>query len=367
MTNLNDFCLVVPTIRNLENIKVIDENVKIIVIDDSDGKVKPLKTHNMEVIRYKDQKDFFKRYIGFGYKEYFNIIPHKSPSCRTFGFLLAYEYGYEKIVALDDDCVAGNDFFESHDVVGKKIRMQAVNSASGWFNPIDIMELDKNEKVYSRGYPYYLRKRYTIKTIPVEGRVILNMGLWKGVLDINGIDRFFLQDKEPRGISLKKRRCTLKNTVIPISTMNISFIREIVPAFYQLPMNHRITPFFNIDRFDDVWSGYIIQKIAKIKKDLITFGVPLVEHRKCGNLKKEVSVEHMGILMQPFFYNIIDRAINMISQKNETYYNLYSQLIERGRNLLDITTMPHCYKSYFIHMFNCMKKWLDVCEKIGVE
>jgi Reversibly glycosylated polypeptide. len=59
--------------------------------------------------------------------------------------------------------------------------------------------------------------------------------------------------------------------------MNLAFEREVIPAFYQLPMDENE---WDVGRFDDIWSGVFLKRAADVLgKDILT-GYPLCEHNK---------------------------------------------------------------------------------------
>lgn len=60
----------------------LSEDVSIIVVDDSDGKLAPAPRRNVRFFDYTEQR----RIMG----EHYAAIPHKSAATRNFGHYLAY-------------------------------------------------------------------------------------------------------------------------------------------------------------------------------------------------------------------------------------------------------------------------------------
>ena len=74
----------------------IPDDVPIIVIDDSDGKLAPPPRANATYYDYAAQRAVMAKH--------WEAIPHRSAATRNFGHYLAYREGYDIIIALDYDC-----------------------------------------------------------------------------------------------------------------------------------------------------------------------------------------------------------------------------------------------------------------------
>jgi hypothetical protein len=59
--------------------------------------------------------------------------------------------------------------------------------------------------------------------------------------------------------------------------MNLAFRREVIPAFYQLPMDDNE---WDVGRFDDIWSGVFLKRTCDVLGKRIYNGFPLCEHNK---------------------------------------------------------------------------------------
>src|SRR5690606_37671353 len=118
--NLSDWAVVMPSIRevNLEYLAPIPEDVKIFIVDDSNGTIEPSRP-NMEVFVYDD----YRRVLG----EEETIIPRKSDTCRSFGFYQAWKQGDKYIITLDDHCKCHDGFLEGHSIVDQGLTVKSVN------------------------------------------------------------------------------------------------------------------------------------------------------------------------------------------------------------------------------------------------
>ncbi len=73
---------------------------------------------------------------------------------------------------------------------------------------------------------------------------------------------------------------------LTVCSMNLAFEREVIPAFYQLPMDDNE---WEVGRFDDIWSGVFLKRAADVLgKDIVT-GYPLCEHNKAARPTFETS------------------------------------------------------------------------------
>ena len=52
----------------------------------------------------------------------------------------------------DDNFILNNNFFGSHSVVGKEIKVKLYKKENQWFNVYESLNVDKNLKIYPRGF-----------------------------------------------------------------------------------------------------------------------------------------------------------------------------------------------------------------------
>src|SRR5690606_26780961 len=148
--NLSDWAVVMPSIRevNLEYLAPIPEDVKIFIVDDSNGTIEPSRP-NMEVFVYDD----YRRVLG----EEETIIPRKSDTCRSFGFYQAWKQGYTYILPLADGGKCHDGVLQGRPIVDQELTGKSVHPLPR-FNPLALLELTTEEPTarrhYSRGLPY---------------------------------------------------------------------------------------------------------------------------------------------------------------------------------------------------------------------
>lgn len=278
-------CHIPPTegwIRSLKR-EATTAKADVIIVDDSDGNLGELP-NEWEILDYKAQK----RFLGDLYDE-FDTMFHKSSACRVVGHLYAYSKGFDVIIGLDSDCIVKMNFVRDH------LLLMGNKYGCGWFNPIGY-------PTYPRGYPYSQR----------EWELVANMGLWENVLDINGKDR---KENEPTSIRLMGQ--TVPTGYFPFSGMNFALSRAAVLGFLFLPNFTEGEDSFR--RIDDIWGGYIFEKLMQIKHQAASLGYPIVFHDTIVVPEEDAKEEAAMYKNEDSFIYSVNRAIdNMINDVPET-------------------------------------------------
>ena len=179
-----------------------------------------------------------------------SIIPYDSDSRRNIGYLMAYEFGDEIIISIDDDNYPhdGKSFFREHGIVAKGLKKAKVTkTTNGWFNICDLLEFNTEGNIYARGFPYYARfdSEKSVEDKQLEAQVHINAGLWLNSPDVDAITWLGLQ---PHATAFKEKSVILsKNTWTPINTQNTSLNREVLPSYWFVKMGYPISG-MSIDR-----------------------------------------------------------------------------------------------------------------------
>jgi hypothetical protein len=89
-----------------------------------------------------------------------------------------------------------------------------------------------------------------------------------------------------------------------VCSMNLAFRREVVPAFYQLPMDDNE---WAVGRFDDIWSGVFLKRAADLLDKQVLTGDPLCRHDKAprstfDDLHNEVA----GLELNEHLWTLVD-------------------------------------------------------------
>jgi hypothetical protein len=106
--------------------------------------------------------------------------------------------------------------------------------------------------------------------------------------------------------------------------MNAAFVPKVVPAFYQLYMNT-----MGIDRFDDIWSGIFLKRVADHLGDKMCLGRPVGVHdKRSRSVFKDLKKEMDGMIMNETVWKIVDGEISG-SSYSDAYLSL-TDLLEKG-------------------------------------
>ncbi|MAE72021.1 MAG: hypothetical protein CME06_16330 [Gemmatimonadetes bacterium] len=140
--------------------------------------------------------------------------------------------------------------------------------------------------------------------------------------------------------------------------MNFGFTREIAPIVTQVPQNIEIMDRYSLWRFDDIWGGYILQSLIALKGDAITIGDPVVVHTKAGDLRREVSGEHYGHLVSPYFYDLVDRAVEDCSPM-APYAEAYAAFAQGFRGAVD-RGVPSGYRPLLRALGLFFERWSEL-------
>lgn len=318
--------VVVPSCRQIDLTylaPLVDSEARFIVVDDTDGTVK-LDNPQFTVLNWSDRK----RILG----DLDHAIPRRNGASRSLGFLMAWWESDEDeiIVALDDDCLVEEPDFGAQ---VERVLTQGVGwAASGggeFSNILDIYCDVDGTRVFPRGFPYSQRIGYKPQQF-VEcdaQRVVFNLGLWSGILDVNAVDKIPLDSW-----SVEQATFRVPNAVLPrdslacLCSMNMQFRRSAVPAIYQLPMHVEVMPGLVIDRYGDIWGGFILQLLAARRGDSISFGGPTIRHLKEGGFARNLWQEHAAHLVNDEFVAVLRDATEQIQPGS--YLEMMRELLE---------------------------------------
>ncbi|MBS7647352.1 hypothetical protein KEJ24_05905 [Candidatus Bathyarchaeota archaeon] len=366
--------VVTASINPLENLNVLANNpssideVKILVIDEGDENVRRLNEKLLSRVLHeyygpKEREKWFKDRFGRSYRKYVKIIPEKCHAEISFGFLKAYEEGADVIIELDDDVEISRDFLESHVDNLFSEKGVTVNASGKWYNAIENLRLNIDQTIFPRGHPYDPTCRREDYTWTDEGaKCVLNMGLWSGHPDLDALTILYYGGLDGKcsieSMGHKRDKVVVeKGTYFGICSMNTSFLSKIVPAFYQLYMN-----FNGIDRFDDIWSGVFLKKIADHIGDKLCLGKPSGRHVKRGrSVFKDLLKEANGLEINEYLWRVCDSADFSAKSYADCYFEL-ADYLEKNLNIL-VKRLEHV-KFWKVQIEN-MRKWVYITDKIS--
>lgn len=276
--------------------------------------------------------------------------------------MIAAQHGAQVIISIDDDnYVTKDDFYAHHSIVGNFRRIKTVHSADGWFNPCSLLRFSENweRMIYPRGFPFSKRWKSSKMKFSVEsGRIVLNLGLWTKVPDVDAVTHLN-GPITSLGLKANTDRLMLAPRIFsPINTQNTAFHRSVLPCYYYVVMGLKIDGLV-LDRYGDIWSGYFAKKVIDAVGDRVCIGKPLTNHRRnIHDLFKDLRAELMGMILTEKIVNFLEGC----DLNNNTYKDAYLELADRlSTAQIDDRIIV---KRYMKKISNAMRIWVESCEKV---
>ena len=360
--DLSSCAVVIPSNREVlgPRLAAIPAGVPIYVVEDSD---EPVRVSRPGVRVFS--KEFQRHFMGRDY----DLIPRGTAACRNFGFYYLWrETSCRYIISLDDDVATRDGFMDGYATLGEQ---QTIDTAGGaeWLNTIGLF--DDAPPCYARGFPFHARVPSSTEWSLTTARVVAHMGLWDGVLDTHAVDKQLFPDYRVgyHALSLPRRQVrtapAARVSRFPFSSMNFGFVRDALPAMYQIPMRSQFLDRYALWRYDDIWAGYIVQTLAAKRDEACTLGAPVVAHEKAGDLQRELMGEHCGILMSPYMYAVVDHAAEEV--RPSTYLEMYADLMERILISEDAwcrqVAVPPAYAAFITDLAKTLVRWANLCSR----
>lgn len=349
-------CIIVPSIRGLEewsrsylaNFHKYGYSPDIIMVDEDHRKTRSENKKLLpeaEFYGIKERKKWFK---DRKLVKYSNLIPKRSHAETSFGLLVTYERGYDMVVFSDDDTLASKeDFLGTH---WKNLaNMPLLYMTNKWINVTGGL-------YHPRGFPYSQRRNPELSSeFRKPKEVVLNQGLWTFVPDMNAVDILAsggLDGVVYTPLDIKQSYTAPVGSYLTVCSMNLSFLPEIIPAFYQLPEGE-----YGIGRFDDIWSGLFLKKILDHLGRGMSYGKPVCTHNKQPrNVFKDIRAELEGMVINEKLWKVIDK----IELSGSEYIECYQELAEQLSKEASEFHIPY----YIKHMCKKMILWTRLIEKL---
>ncbi|PSP95585.1 alpha-1 4-glucan-protein synthase [Halobacteriales archaeon QS_4_62_28] len=244
-----------------------------------------------------------------GVGEYDHLIPAASHAQTSFGLLYMWANDFEYGVFIDDDTLPHDDvdFFGTHMAnLQFEGEIEQVSSDERWVNVLYQSDHD----LYPRGYPYAAMDENVETERAHVDDVVASQGLWTNVPDLDAVR--ILMDGDLRGQAQTRTTTDDYGTdfvagpgqYLTVCSMDLAFRREVIPAFYQLPMDDNR---WDVGRFDDIWSGLFLKRAADVLGKRIYNGDPLCEHNKAPRSTfSDLTNEVHGLELNEHVWEIID-------------------------------------------------------------
>jgi hypothetical protein len=194
------------------------------------------------------------------------------------------------------------------------------------------------------------------------GVVRLNAGLW---LQEPDFDALTWLAAPARATGFKGESLLLgANVWSPINTQNTSLHRDLIVAYYFVRMGYPLAG-MPIDRYGDIFSGYLVQACAHHLGHKVRVGTPVADHRRnAHNYMRDLAGEVACIFVLEDLMAWLPTA--KLEGKNyvDAYLSLAAAIDDeveefKGSIWTDAT------RGYFHQMTYCMREWVKACQSIG--
>jgi hypothetical protein len=324
-----DTCVIVPTVREHECVRDYVASAReyghadrlffVLVTEDfCDAAAMREMLDDLDVAgAVFDESDRHDWYDEHGISEYGHVVPAASHAQTSFGLLYLWAHDFDYGFFIDDDTLPHDtDFFGGHyanlDYQGPITEVRSADDDQRWVNVL-YQNFDEHG-LFPRGYPYAaMGGGHETETVELaRGDVVASQGLWTNVPDLDAVR--ILMDGDLQGQA--ETRTTAADygedfVVAPghyttVCSMNLAFRREVVPAFYQLPMDDNE---WDVGRFDDIWSGVFLKRAADILGKQVLTGTPLCEHNKAPRSTfDDLNNEVPALELNEHVWRVVDAA-----------------------------------------------------------
>ncbi|MEF8807979.1 alpha-1 4-glucan-protein synthase [Natronomonas sp.] len=371
-----DICVVVPTIREYDCMRAYFDNARqhdfdlsrlhvVLVTEDfceTDEMRAMLDDEGVsgEVFDETRRQEWYDEH---GISEYDHLVPAASHAETSFGLLYMwanpqFEYGF----FIDDDTLPHDE----DDFFGQHLRnlafdgdIETVSSDENWVNV--LYQNHDDHGLYPRGYPYSaMHETVETETTHVDS-VVASQGLWTNVPDLDAVRILMDGDLQGQAQTRTTREDFTNDFVategdyLTVCSMNLAFEREVIPAFYQLPMDDNQ---WDVGRFDDIWSGVFLKRACDVLGKDIYNGFPLCEHNKAprstfDDLHNEVA----GLELNEHVWELIDD----VGADADSYAEVFEAM---GQRLADGDFENYQNGAFFNHVGEYMLDWLDCLDAL---
>ncbi len=365
-----NICIIVPTIRQFECMRQYYANARrydfdlsrthtLLITEEFCDRKEMRAMFQKEGISGEvyDQKDRMAWFKAQGIEKYADLIPRNSHAETSFGLLYMqanpeYEFGF----FIDDDTIPldSQDFFGTHvQNLAYEGPIDVISSNKGWVNV--LYHNFERHGLYPRGYPYSkMHERFVIERGTAKN-IVCSQGLWVNVPDLDAVrilgDGNLRGQAETRMIEMDYAGSFVvaRDNYLTISSMNLAFKREIIPIFYQLPMDDNP---WRIGRFDDIWSGVFLKRACDLLDKQIISGFPLCNHDKAPRSTfKDLIAEAPGLELNEHLWETVDQ----IRYETGDYLTLYVKLAE----MIESTKVDYANSEFLPYMANRMRMWAE--------
>jgi len=346
--------------ENLSNYKKLSDS-SILVIGDKKtpdgireycGKIASQFGNEIEYLDINEQEKNLQKY-----KDLLKLFPYNTPDRVILGNMISYLRGYDRLIAVDDDNYPTHyDFVGFHSITGREVELRLIKNDSGWFNVHNALVEENNIPFYPRGFPWGQRTPESSKKTyhSAKVKVVANQGLVLGDPDIDAISRLF---HPIRAVAMKPEFGSQFGlspaTWSPFNYQNTSLCRELIPLYYR-PISAK--------RNADIWTAYLINKLAQHFNDVITFGQPLVKQiRNPHSLWEDLDVELINNRATDYLITILRN----VSLSEKTYFEALRELLSKSQKKMEeMDNIPFLEFEMIKSFFKEYQIWWEIVSEI---
>ncbi len=373
-----DVCVIVPTVREYDCVRPYVENARehgfdvsrlhFVLVTENFCDVGEMRALLADLGVSGEVFDGSRReawYEDNGIAEYGHVVPAASHAETSFGLLYmwadeSFEYG----VFIDDDTRPHDDedYFGRHmENLAFGGEMERVRSDEQWVNVLH--QSAEEHGLYPRGYPYSaMEETVETDTVDVErGEVVASQGLWTNVPDLDAVRILMDGDLEGQArtrttaVDFENDFVAARDNYLTVCSMNLAFRREVIPAFYQLPMDDNE---WDVGRFDDIWSGVFLKRACDVLGKRIYTGRPLCEHNKAARSTfDDLHNEVAGLELNEHLWELVADA----GADADGYAEAYAAMADR---LADGEFAEYRNGAFLGYVGEHMRDWLDCLDAL---
>lgn len=184
---------------------------------------------------------------------------------KNKGIDRAIAAGASMIVILDDDCFPAGD--------GDMTLEELIEDHRRALEPQEVELIQPVTIPPSRGTPYFARS--------VKMRVAASMGFWTEIGDYDACGQLVHGATHP----MKFSREAIHGRYFPLCGMNLAFMADEWPW----------CRFIDVERFDDIWQGFLWQRKAYADGKCFSLNGPLVRHSRQSNVWANLRAEAVNL------------------------------------------------------------------------
>jgi hypothetical protein len=218
---------------------------------------------------------------------------------------------HENVIILDDDCYP----FEGDVLQFAEGHLKNLHAYPKWKSPI--------EPYHIRGLPYFHHHEE-----PQLENVVASVGLWHNVPDFDSVHSLARtrEREQISGFCAKHVETSLLHPqqLMPLCGMNFALRSSVAAACY-FPKMGKGSPFY---RFDDIWGGFILQRVCRHLGLAIAYGNPCIEHIRASRPMDNLVREAQGIFANEVLWKLIDSIYLSpdIKSVNQAVFEIGNQL-----------------------------------------